>query len=337
MSKTAIPKQVQQQEDEANQLVESLQNPPASGEGEGTPPAPDSQGSPPAQDIQNPPPASDTPPTQEEEEAELYRRRYESLRGMYESQIPQYQEQIKFLQSLLSQTQAGGVPEDGDPGQPTRSVFGDVQINEEELKDYGTDFFDVVGRQAKLATQEGFNTLLSRFEQLEDTISQLSNGQAAVVQNTFESELERLVPKWREIDTDPRFIEWLNGADEFTGQRKFDLLRSAVSAGDARRAAVFFNTWANGNAGSQEGPPPPNPQQSAASQGLAAATTPSVAQQPSDAAAAQVASTGRTYTQADIQKFYADIRKGLYNGKEAEVQAIEADIQKAMTDGRLLV
>jgi hypothetical protein len=41
------------------------------------------------------------------------------------------------------------------------------------------------------------------------------------------------------------------------------------------------------------------------------------------------------YTVSDIRKFYEDVRRGLYAGRDAEHQAIERDIFQAQNEGRV--
>lgn len=327
-----LPKHVQASEDAANELVNQLQNdqnqPSDTQTDDPSPPA----GQPTAQPAQ--PTGQDSDSTKQmtpEEEAALYKQRYNSLRGMYESQVPQYQEQIKFLQDLLAQTQ--GDPDQTNEGGQGTSIFGDVEIKEDEIKDYGSDFFDVVGRQARLATKEGFEQLMGKVSQLENALSELSAGQQAVSHSTFEVQLTNLVPNWREIDVNPLFLEWLNQPDEFTGQPKFSLLRSAVESGDAQRASVFFTTWLREQGQAQGSTQAAQPKQPT---GMEAAAMPSVSHQPDAVTTAQAGQNGKVYTQQDIAQFYADVRRGKYNGRESEVQAIEADIQRAMVEGRLI-
>jgi hypothetical protein len=44
----------------------------------------------------------------------------------------------------------------------------------------------------------------------------------------------------------------------------------------------------------------------------------------------------RTYTTADISKFYDDVRKGVFRGREEEKGRLERDIFSAQQEGRIL-
>jgi hypothetical protein len=50
-----------------------------------------------------------------------------------------------------------------------------------------------------------------------------------------------LPPAWREIDSDPRWHEWLSQTDPFTGATHQQVLDDAIAAGSASRVIAFFN------------------------------------------------------------------------------------------------
>jgi hypothetical protein len=44
----------------------------------------------------------------------------------------------------------------------------------------------------------------------------------------------------------------------------------------------------------------------------------------------------QTYTTADISKFYDDVRKGVFKGRDEEKNRLERDIFSAQQEGRIL-
>lgn len=125
-----------------------------------------------------------------------------------------------------------------------------------------------------------------------------------------------LAGKWRLVNETPEFIAWCQEPDPLIGQPKLDILRGAFDAGNAQRVAAFFLAWLRRRT-------------SAAARG-APGPFDANARQPSIRADA----TGRRmYSRADIAKFYADKRNGLYEGREVEALRIERDIVAAAAAG----
>jgi NADPH-dependent glutamate synthase beta subunit-like oxidoreductase len=49
----------------------------------------------------------------------------------------------------------------------------------------------------------------------------------------------------------------------------------------------------------------------------------------------QQRSQPKVWNDVDIRKFYSDLRRGVYRGREAEADAIDADIIRANAEGRV--
>lgn len=52
-----------------------------------------------------------------------------------------------------------------------------------------------------------------------------------------------LAGRWRQINDDPAFLEWLDRNDLLSGQKRLLLLRDAYSRGDVDRTAAFFRAF----------------------------------------------------------------------------------------------
>jgi hypothetical protein len=57
----------------------------------------------------------------------------------------------------------------------------------------------------------------------------------------LEQALDREVPRWREINADPRWLQWLAQRHELSGQPRQRLLDDATAQGDARRIIALFH------------------------------------------------------------------------------------------------
>ena len=134
------------------------------------------------------------------------------------------------------------------------------------------------------------------------------------------------MPNWREIDRDPRWLAWLAGRHNFSGDvrqhllndrgegrcrvRDAPLLRhqhfnAAAARGDAESVISFFNDFLKTR------PAAPQP--------------------------AGPAPTGKQiYTRGDILGLHEQHRRGAYAGREIEWMRIEHDIIAAGREGRIV-
>jgi len=63
---------------------------------------------------------------------------------------------------------------------------------------------------------------------------------AQEVQRNLHQQVERAVPNWAEINRDPRWLQWLNTPDVYTGRTRQWLLNDAVAAGSAGHVIAIF-------------------------------------------------------------------------------------------------
>jgi hypothetical protein len=158
-------------------------------------------------------------------------------------------------------------------------------------------------------------------------VEQVAQRQAMSAEQAFWADLSTTVPAWRDINADNAFHSWLLEVDPLTGLTRQSYLEDAQRNLDARRVSNIFSAW----------------------QGLSGQ---SVAQSPRPASASQLekqvapgrsrssgAPSGdqpKTYSSEDIRKFFEDVRKGLYKGKEAERDRLERDIFAAQRESRIV-
>lgn len=268
------------------------------------------------------------PDTKEEE---TFEKRYKTLQGMYNADTTrlraenqQVNQRVAQLEQLLASLSEPAV-------KPQQTVT--KLVTEKDIEEYG-DSIEVMRR----VTEESLSARDNRIAELEQMIRQMQTSviprveqvahkQAVSSEQMFWSELTAAVPNWRDINADQNFLNWLMEVDPLTGMSRQTYLEDAQRNLDTRRVVNFFNAW-QGNVGQ------------------------SVAQSPRDAVASELdrqVAPGRsrgggapskdqpkTYAPKDIQKFFDDVRKGVYRGKEAERDRIERDIFSAQRENRIV-
>jgi len=327
----AIPAQIRKQSEAIAKLYEDLnptegapapaedevvQQPEANGEGgAAAEPAPAEQGRP------------GTP-----KEEQTTEQRYRTLQGMYNADTArlraennQLSQRVGQLEQLISSLSA--------PQQTPAQAAAAKLITDKDVEEYG-ESIEVMRRAAR----EELSVRDQKIAELERLVMQVQTNvvpkvesvvqrQALNAEQMFWSELSAEVPDWREINANQDFHSWLLEVDPLSGMTRQTYLDSAQNQLDARRVAGFFRTWQSLNSGS-------------------------VAQQTRNAAATQLekqvapgrgrtatgtsaAADAKSYSRADVSKFFDDVRKGLYKGREQERDRIERDIFAAQREGRI--
>lgn len=271
----------------------------------------------------------------ESEDEETFAQKYRSLQGMYNTQVPRLQSENKQLKERLDRMEKllGTMQQPTQPQQTQAEV--QRLVSEKEVEEYGEDTVDLLRR----VSREEYMPVMQKLASLESTLKQLQDNvvpqvetvvrtQARTTEERFWDSLERAVPDWRDINANQDFHTWLLEYDPMIGGTRQSLLEQAQATFDANRVVHFFNTWKSSNQG-KAGKANPNP----ASSELEKQVAPGRAR----AASSKSGSEARTYTPDDIRKFFEDVRKGVYKGREEERNRIERDIFAAQQQGRIVV
>ena len=129
----------------------------------------------------------------------------------------------------------------------------------------------------------------------------------------LERALDREVPNWRQINTDPQWIGWLSGTHLYSDRARQFHLDDAVASGNVHRVAAFFRDFQQMKAATTRLAPPPQQWGYRAS--------------PRDKP---------IYSRDDIINASRAFMKGAYKGREAEYEALQADIIRAGAEGRII-
>jgi hypothetical protein len=272
---------------------------------------------------------------EEDSPREDFVQKYKTLQGMYNAEVPRLHSQNRELQSRVQQMEqllaTLSAQTNTAPSTPTQAQ---TYITENDVADYG-ESIDVMRR----VSREEMSPVMQKMGQIEKLLQQLQTNVVPQVQNLtqkqamsaeqqFWSDLTVVVPNWRDVNSDAEFQSWLLQVDPFTGVTRQTILEDAQKNLDARRVGNFFTTWLEitGQANVAQ-----NTQRSSPASELEKQVAPGRPR----SASAPSGSTAKSYTPADITKFFEDVRKGKYKGKEAERDRIERDIFSAQKDGRI--
>ena len=265
----------------------------------------------------------------QERGTDSWEHKYRSIHGRFlraQEQLRDMSEQIQNLQNVISTMQTAPAASEI----PSFKV--ERLITEDEARDYGEDFLNVVGKKAK----EEVAPIIKQYEaKIADMERQLKATSSVVQQDSQQKllgTLDKNLPEWRELNTNEEFLDWLRLPDPFSGAIRHDMLKAAYAQGNASRVLAFFNGFLAEEAATSpaEGEPaqgtrvPKVPLESLAAPGRAktAASAPGPAEKP-------------FFTRAQIASFYTDVAAGKYRNRDAEKAKLEAQIFDATREGRI--
>jgi len=287
--------------------------------------------------------AAPAAPVQSEES---WQSRFRTLQGKYDAEVPTLHNQIRQLEHLI--TTMRSPPERAVayvPAEPVPDL--DTEIPEEDYTTYGNDFVDSTRRWARAELAPVVKSLQQQVAELRGFYQQSTGDR---MKDRVRAELDRdpdLSGRWQHLDTDAGFNQWLSEYDQFSGNRRLDMLREAYAGGDAVRTGRFFKAYLQEHTDNRH--PPLDTSQTllpvtraqdgngyygngAGSVDLSAYAAPGRA---SNATPGPGAPERRFWTNRDIQAFYGDRMRGRYRGREQEADRLERDILAAAAEGRI--
>lgn len=339
----SVPAQVKKQSEAVQALYRDLEGGEADPENPGAAAQPegDEPGQEQADGRQEPAVESTPSEPGEDNRDETWEQKYRTLQGMYNAEVPRLQAQLReasqrmhSMEQLLASMQSAQPNGQGQgQGQQPAAPSAQSLLTDQEREEYG-DSIDVMRK----VMQEEVHPYQAEIDRLNGVISelrghvvprveQLSQQHAHSAEQNFWSQLSQLVPNWREVNDNPDFQTWLLEPDPLSGYTRQSFLDDAQAKLDANRVAGFFSSWQKmqGTSSAQSNRPDPQAE-------LERQVTPGRSRN----SGAPQGEQQQTYTPQDIQKFFEDVRKGAYRGKEEERDRIERDIFAAQRDGRIV-
>lgn len=336
----ALPEQVRLQSEAAAKYFSDLGE---GGEAPATPPVTPVVPEPPTVPPVVVPPAVVTePPPAGAPPAEDFEQKYKTLQGMFNLELPKLRADIKErddklvqMENLMATLQS--VPALAAP-LPAQS-----QITDAEKAEWG-DSIEMMRKVSKAELHPVFAELATLKTAINNLATNLNTSvlpqvrhvaqqQVTSATDQFWANLQREVPNWQQTNNDADFQSWLLSVDDLTGHTRQSFLEQAQKALDVNRVIAFFRSYAAATGKTIPTATPPLPAQP---NGSASELELQLAPGRSRGGKPPVNPTAKTYTQADIAKFYDDVRKGLYKGREAERNSIEADIFAANKENRVV-
>ena len=313
-------------------------NPPAQPETPPGPPSPHAPGVAPAQSPEQPQrqpePAEQRKPDAGDDAT--WEHRYKSERGRrerLENQVRDLGSAVERLNAALAARDAQQTAEAPAAG----PVLDEADlITEQERADYGDDLLGVAQKVARRVAREVSQPLQAEIARLKRQAEGAGQFVAQTARQRFFTEMDTAQPEWRRLNQDDGFLDWLEETDPFAGVPRKNLLDNAVQRFDATRAGAFFKGFLSQQEATAPRGTGPGSSTSPAMAGDGRPTLADLAA-PGRAKGSGAEAPGEKpiWSQADIKRFYEDVRRGVFSGREAEKARYDADIALATVEGRI--
>lgn len=275
-----------------------------------------------------------TPEPEPKLERKDWKQMYNVLQGKYDAEVPRLASDLQAALGRIKdlEEKPTSTPTETPVPEPTSA------ISAEEIKDYGEDLLDVIGRKAREIAKSEFAPVIDGLNQqittLQSQIGATGQRVAGFEQDKVFTVLDREVKDWRKTNVDPTFNSWLDQVDPFSGLPRKRLMLDAFDAKNAQRVKAFFESFMKENAAVTPDPTatPAAPAGSDATLALSDYIAPGT---PKSSGQAGAPKESRNWTNKEVGKFYSDVQKGHYKNRPEDKARVEAEIIAATREGRV--
>ena len=331
----ALPKQVQKQLDEVEELEKQLE---AQGEEvEAKPEVKKKKTSKKAKAEDTEVEVTDDEPIEEpvaveatpandsvEEVSESFKQKYATLRGKYDAEVPRLHQQVKELTDQMNAIRdEAEAAKKAEAEKPKEKVS---YVTDADREEYGDDLIDFQRRVAKEASQEYEDRFEQQAKVIEQLQQQISNTGNQVGEVGFTQKLNALVPGFDQLDNDERWVAWLNEYDPMTRGPRRDQAQAAFNAGDAEAVAHYVGLF-------RESVEPVANGKSDRDTELEKQVTPS--RSASTVTNKSSSKNSKVYSERELNNAWTKIRTLNTQGKYDDAEKLEAELTAAYMEGRV--
>lgn len=252
--------------------------------------------------------------------------RNDSLQGRLESQLRPLNDLVRELRTKVAFLEGRASTAPSKPAEPAGPSYL-RHLKPEEVENIGKDVVDVQSRIARgeaEAVVEGLGAdIEERRRATEARLAALEQERQESMGRDLWAKVEQHFPGATQINDDPRWADFLDSNDPFSGRVRREFGEVAVRQGDIGRIVGLMKEF-KASLGEPVVPPTVKPDVVKAASSAAPGT------------ARSVGSPKPMIRESQIKKFYDDWTRGKFRGKDDEARKIEASITAAVEDGRVI-
>ena len=199
-------------------------------------------------------------------------------------------------------------------------IFADV-VTEEDRNTIGNEAVDVMKKITEKANKSQVDPLKAQIAKLqkerEEARVTAHENDAKQEYNSFLTRLNSVEPHWQKINSDPRFLTFMNDVDVASGYTKATLFQRAENARDVERVAGYMKEF-------KDSLVPVNKLEELV--GPTGQSAPAVVKKDKK---------GEMIPESFVTNFENQVIRGLFKNKHKEAEQIQLKIEKALREGRV--
>jgi enoyl reductase-like protein len=248
-----------------------------------------------------------------------FKQKYSTLRGKYDAEVPRLHSQVKDLtQQIADMKELFESQQKAEEPKPTSFV------TDADVEEFGQDLIDVQRRVAQEVSQSYEGKIAAMEKIIEDLKGRVDQTGRNVGEMTFEQKLLRLVPDFDQVNTDERWVTWLDEFDPMVRGPRRTLAQQAFESGDAEGVAHYVRLFRELNAPGQKVEDRKNE--------LEKQVTPTRSQSKQTL---NSDSSKRVYSKAEANQVWDKIQDLSSVQRYDEANKLEAEISAAYVEGRV--
>ena len=308
----ALPKQVQQQIEDVEELEKQMSAPSNDEKTDETPPP---------ENVVELEQVAVQDKAVDDPNSETWHHRYKVLAGKYDAEVPRLHSQVKELGAKLTDalTQITEIRDGTTKPKEEATRF----VSDKDVETFGQDLIDLQRRvaeevgakfESKLETLQAQNTALQA--QLEKTGNRVS-------EMTFEQQLAVAVPDFDEINADPKWVAWLDEYDPLLRSERRVVAQKAVSAGDVDAIRDYVKIFRGIHQ-----PAGVSKRQTELERQVAPSRT--------SASNGNATPQGKVYSNEQLENLFTKVRQMNIRGEHDAAATLEAELSAACVEGRVI-
>jgi len=265
-----------------------------------------------------------------DDEEETYQRRYETLLGKYNAEVPRLHDELKELKENIFGKIDEIAKEKNEQPEPDKSAEEQSKRLEKLKEEYDADFIDTL---LDVIRDEIAPTVESSVKTVEERVDSVEEAQISAAQDEFVSYLDKHIDSgssnigWKEAwaGEDPKFIEFLEKPEPSGLYTYGQLVKMYNESWNAEGLSKIFNIYYESSK-PQKKEKETKKQKSPEEEAMIAPTRDTQHTTPDT-------SEGRIWTQQDIEEFKRKDRQGKYSPEESK--ELWDDLLAALTQNRI--
>lgn len=182
------------------------------------------------------------------EEIETWKHKYEVLQYKYNAEVPRMAEEIRQLKEQINELSKSN----------SNTTTNTVPESLESFKEEYPEIYEAMETMMSARMNNIMQKYIDEINKLKSELGSKVERTESKTREAFLARMDKELPEWRNINVDPKFIEWLSVPDKYTGIQKLQLLRKAWDDMDFDRSIVFFKDYIAENSSTKKPPTFPN-------------------------------------------------------------------------------